>query len=667
MRTARRTIRFLVLGLSGLMLALGRWEPSLAIQAAAGSWRSSSNGMWGGPIEVIAISPTFNADRTLWVGANARWWAFLFRSMDGGDNWTEVGEWDFSGNFHLKDLVVAPDGSLFAATSCLAFSCGGVHYSGDRGSTWTTRGLTNTKVYGLAVSPNFAADQMIFAATESGIYRSTDGGLSWSRVHSQTTNKIKISPGFSSDHTLFASGDALLRSNDGGLTWTKVLTGYVGAFALSPSFASDRKLFAAVWRHPNTELYYSSDAGETWNLIWERPGDTIIDLALSPNFASDHTLFAVSWNGVYRSTDGGNTWTRVGEKGRALAISPGFATDQTLFVGTDYGVYRSTDGGNTWQPLSSLRRRKIRIMSLEPSPTFATDRTVFAGTLGEWVYRSINGGELWNQRICPICLYPVIFSVAYSPNFASDRTVFLGSDGAGIYRSTDGGNSWQLKNEGLSYFAHWVPSMAVSPDFQNDGTVFAGTWDGIYRSTNRGENWTRVAFPSKEIYVIRISPSFSADRTLFAGLDDGVYRSTDGGNNWTGLGLTKTLDLVLSPAFASDRTLFAATTEGVYRSTNGGTTWERKMITPTTSLAISGQFASDRIIFAGTDEGVYQSTDGGETWQPINDGLDDLRIWDLAYLNGVPPALLAATSTGVWRYDLRTGYWVYLPLVLRNR
>ncbi|MBC8449195.1 MAG: hypothetical protein H8D78_15725, partial [Chloroflexi bacterium] len=101
-------------------------------------------------------------------------------------------------------------------------------------------------------------------------------------------------------------------------------------------------------------------------------------------------------------------------------------------------------------------------------------------------------------------------TVAFSPNFATDRTLFAGTLG-GIFRSTDGGANWGYTNTGLSNLD--IRALAVSPNFANDQTLFAGTWDGVFRSTNRGGNWSAVntGLSNRDVRTLAVSPNFAAD------------------------------------------------------------------------------------------------------------------------------------------------------------
>lgn len=123
----------------------------------------------------------------------------------------------------------------------------------------------------------------------------------------------------------------------------------------------------------------------------------------------------------------------------------------------------------------------------------------------------------------------------------------------------------------------YVLSLAISPNYATDGTVFAGTGGGVYKSTDGGARWALVNVPTlnPNVNSLAISPNYATDGSVFAGTgDDGVYKSTDGGASWalvnSGLTSTHINSLAVSPNHAADGTVFAGTYDGVYKSTNGG-------------------------------------------------------------------------------------------------
>jgi len=220
-----------------------------------------------------------------------------------------------------------------------------------------------------------------------------------------------------------------------------------------------------------------------------------------------------------------------------------------------------------------------------------------------------------------------VYALATSPNFAKDGLCFAARS-SGLYRSEDGGISWYSAFDGLDMETMPVATCVVfSPDFDSDQMVFVGAKGGILRSIDGGESWNVAALPSPPPLVTTIiaSPNYARDGILLVGtFEDGVFCSTDRGNNWVawnfGLLDLNVLALEISPDFGSDETLYVGVDSGVFRSTNGGRAWREvafeTSLAPVLSLAISPNYLRDGTLLAGTEaKGLWLSDDRGSTWK----------------------------------------------------
>jgi len=137
--------------------------------------------------------------------------------------------------------------------------------------------------------------------------------------------------------------------------------------------------------------------------------------------------------------------------------------------------------------------------------------------------------------------------------------VFAGTNGDGVFKSTNGGQNWIQVNNNLANT--YVTSIAISSDYS---TVLAGTEGGVFKSTNGGRSWTQVNSGLENSYVFSIA--FASNSTVFAGTEGGVFKSTDGGQSWTkvnsGLDNAYVFSVAVSPTYSTDGTLFAGTNGG---------------------------------------------------------------------------------------------------------
>jgi DNA-binding beta-propeller fold protein YncE len=364
----------------------GRIVPLVVDKAA---WERVGNDLVGVEVQDIAISPDFATDRTVFVASSQ---AGVFRSSDLGRTWEEVGFPYRGSSIDTLRIAISPgfrdDHTLFVATD------GGVYRSTDGGKTWQTANSgfpsSGLNVLSIAVSPNFVSDRTLLVGADypsQGLRKSSDGGGNWklameapkkSEGGFANVSAVAFSPAFASDKTAFAWFEevGLYKSTDGGKTWTpttkELLTETPQSFAVSPDFTHDRTIWVGTLYG---DLSKSTDGGSTWRSTTTGLPDGMMwlkALAVSPAFVSDRTVFAGTDVGVWKSTDGGERWqpastglatTKEDNKPRevlALAISPNYASDRTVFAGIyhtgeehEIGLYRSVDGGASWQPATA--------------------------------------------------------------------------------------------------------------------------------------------------------------------------------------------------------------------------------------------------------------------------------------------------------------------------
>ncbi len=681
--------------------------------AAPQAWQLL-DGPRGGSVAALAMSPDYANDRTVFAGLRGRG---VYRSIDGGDTWQPSGLSDQV----IVDLAISPayatDHMLFAAAG-LSPAGFNIYRSTDGGATWQTPFVTPyaygfKPLIGLSISPDFASDHTLYALNGAETYKSSDGGLVYSKASgwfaSHTITNLVLSPAVNVDHTLFAAvkDDQLYKSIDGGAHWNPAgLGGDVMALALSPNYPGDHTL-AVVVRAPNAygsvgHLRVSHDAGASWNdnTPWplDYPGQT--RLLFSPTFVHDQLILASSSGraGLFRSTDGGQTWALIDQAGLAnksifaLALAPDTTSNPNAFLGTSSGFYRSVTHGESWYPnnngLPRLTIRRIAIASNDPNRilvgTSYFEQQRVAGSVpvesDSNLQLSVDGGQTWRDVSGRIDL---VQQVAFSPDVANDQIALAcvgvidqqGYKQGGIYRSTDAGASWMFV-----YSSSLCTTLALSPNFAVDHTAWAyfsaGTLDtGIFRSVDGGATWTLL---TNAIAADLIAPSanYAIDQTLFAATQDGrLQKSIDGGLHWTPVLSHPITTFAVSPAYGVSQTLYAAAKDSdsvsadLYRSLDGGATWQ-KLITGIPP-ALSGQnlnmaaldFAADGSVIAGVTYGssraaIYRSVDGGQTWQLIGTGLEQFNLFDVASTSSSIEGNLhgaltfyAGTSGSLWRLD----------------
>ncbi len=204
-------------------------------------------------------------------------------------------------------------------------------------------------------------------------------------------------------------------------------------------------------------------------------------------------------------------------------------------------------------------------------------------------------------------------------------------------------------------------SMVASPNFAEDGTLFAGTLDyGILHSLDRGSSWQARHFGllDMRVFATAISPLFAQDQTVLAGTPTGIFFSPNGGLAWREAAVPDEDDAVLSIAFSPDYQidgLIAAGTEAgmLLKSLDGGHTWQY-METPCAGRSINAltflpQQKTDPLMLLGAADRIYVSSGGDSCWHTWDAGQTVLTL--ASFADGAqPPFVLAGLKeSGIWR------------------
>ncbi|MBI1769063.1 MAG: T9SS type A sorting domain-containing protein [Bacteroidetes bacterium] len=270
----------------------------------------------------------------------------------------------------------------------------------------------------------------IFATSDSGVYRSTDGGTIWVQVNSGLpfpSLALAINP--LNDELFVASGSRIYRSTNNGESWVlqNSTTFPFGVWRLALN--NQGTLFAGG-NSGGDSLRRSTDNGITWTIMSNGLPPGIQDIQIHSN--SD-LYVGIKNNWVFRSTDNGYNWSALVNPGPSPdADAIAFGTSE-LYVGDDgRGFFKSTDGGSSWAQLNS------------GLPTDAY------GAVYVWALAVSSEGHL-----------------------------FAGLPRDGIYRSTNDGAQWDSINTGLDSLSRRIYALLIAPS----GHIFAGTTHGLYRST----------------------------------------------------------------------------------------------------------------------------------------------------------------------------------------
>jgi photosystem II stability/assembly factor-like uncharacterized protein len=663
--------------------------------ASGGVWKSVNGGTTFKPvfdlanvqsIGSVAIDPSNS--KNVWVGTGESWVRNsvsigdgVYKSTDGGENWTNVGLKDSE---HIAKILVDPRDSntvLACATGHLWDDSNerGVYKTSDGGKTWRKVLAGANPSTGCAMLARSLGQPAIVYASlwdfrrqawtfrsggpGSGIFKSTDGGEHWSELTpagakglpAKPYGRIALAVAPSKPQTVYAmiesAKSALFRSDDGGASWSKL----------------DASQYM-VWR----PFYFA-------NLIVDpKDADKVfkVDLVL---------LLSVNGGRSFSQVSGGahgdfhDVW-----------IDPN--NSNTIFAGDDGGLWRSLDGGTRWEHMVNLPVSQFYHVSVDMSEPYH----VYGGLQdnSSWAGDSSYPGGIGNSR--------------WENVFGGDGfwTWEDPSDPDYLYAEAQGGeigriNRYTHESRAIKPYPqygekklrlNWNTPIQMSPNER--GTIYVGA-QFLFRSRDHGQSWERISpdltsnDPEKQkqeesggvtvdnssaemntsIYSISESPRNG--RVIWAGTDDGnVQLTRDGGRSWAnvasniaGAGKAPWVSWVEASRYDEaaayvtlDRHMYGDMSPHLYRTADFGKTWTALPLAPSSVRGYAHVIKEDTVnrnlLFLGTEFGLWISSDGGQRWaQYKGSGLPAVAVRDLVVHPRTSDLVLATHGRGIWIID----------------
>ncbi|HLW03664.1 MAG TPA: hypothetical protein VKT82_33770 [Ktedonobacterales bacterium] len=709
-------------------LPAATWTPlgPQPIDTSACSTNCNNYGLNSGRITAMAVNPTNSND--LWAGAAD---GGVWHSTDGGAHWTPVSDsWP---TLSIGSIAIDPHNAntIYVGTgegnlNADAFWGAGIFKSTDGGAHWTQLGFSHFGGLGIskiAVDPNNSSIVLAAATfdgattppggapgdfSNGGIWRSTDGGSTWTLVKSNTV----VAADFGSD-VVFDPAHAGV------------------AFAgLANSFGFSTSTYTSI-----AGVYKSTNDGATWSLLSAGipTGNNVERVSLGISHDGQH-LYAVLTDGglggagsafgnllnsaIYVSTTNGSSWTAQNVSGVTgmvnddggqqwwydtyVAVDPTDATGNTAYVG-GVDVWQTTTGGTSWTNLTNAYtggnvhpdQHALAFLSNSSSSYYiGNDGGVWSGTSGG-AFTNLNGGGLditqfyggsVGETGSDAQLYGGAqdngenqFPLSSALNGPATWTESFGGDGGdtvvdytdnsvvyeeyvfgAISKSTDGGATWNPATTGLAGSANFIMPFIMSPN--NHLELLAGT-NAVYRTTNGASSWVAISpvlDNGTSISALAVAPGH--DNVIYAGDNAGhIFVTTNGGTTWsknvapsgstggmvTGLAVDPTNPAIVYATFAN----FAPNAgHHVFKSTNSGTSWTDISASlpniPFESVLVSPINAS--LVIAGSDAGIFASQNGGSTWARLGSGLPNVAV-DQVFLDHNGTRVFVAThGRGMW-------------------
>ena len=673
-------------------------DPFLYYLGAAGGgvWKSDDGGAsWNpvfskeavGAVGAVEIDPTNN--KTVWAGtgeANPRndvsYGNGIYKSTDGGDSWHNVG---LSHARNISRIAINPN---------------------------------NSKVVVVAAFGDFFADN-----PNGGIWRTDDGGRTWQHtlyLGPQTgASDLAMDP--KNPNILFAgmwqvrrvpwnltsggTADGLYRSTDGGKTWSKLSghglpDGLMGRIGLAIAPSNPRRVYALI-QSKSGILWRSDDGGDSWRLM---TSDTLVDqrpfyfshIAVDPS--NPNHVYAVS-ESVAESKNGGKTFKSIADEVHvdfhAIWIAPNNA--KRIILGEDGGYALTTNGGDSWSFSANLVIGQAYHVGLDDANPYHVcaplqDNNGFCGPSNSLSSDGILN-SMWKRVVGGDGMWAV-------PDPADPHRVWADSQDGNISIFDDRTNLSQ-------YVRPWYnPSPAAGFDvyaqpyrFNWDSPIAFAPWDShmawlggnvIFQTTDDGAHWTVISpdltrnlkahqYPSGGAISLDVSSAEFSDNTLdiegstlnsgeiWVGTDDGLVQLTrDGGLHWNNVTPRGAPHLArvetVAPSPTRSGTAYAIFDDHrsgnykpyIYTTSDFGATW-RKI---TNGLpqdqyvrTVRPDTRNPAVLYAGTENGIWISSDGGGHWQSIRLNLPAVSVRDIRIQPTFDDLVIATHGRGIWIFD----------------
>ncbi|HEX2786788.1 MAG TPA: T9SS type A sorting domain-containing protein [Ignavibacteria bacterium] len=633
---------------------------------------------------------------------------------------------------------------------------GGVWKSTNFCQTWTSifDNQNTSSIGALAIDPN--NPNIIYCGTGeanslrsyypgTGMYKSVNGGANWTFIGLDSSfciGNIAINPSNSQEVYVASMGwtrrkndqRGIYKSTNGGVNWSRsfFIADSVGAIDVAIDPSNPSRVFAAMWERQRREdyvkyggiksgLYLSTNSGASWSQV--SGGFPINDATLgrisfdicrnSPQIMYALTAFANgNSRGLYKSTNDGVNWNQVNASGAASSnyawfnrickvhptnpdvvicgglnmeasvnggtsfstlpashvdehavafapSNPGF-----LVLGNDGGIDYTTNAGLTWNESTTLPITQFYagdISYLNPS-------TILGGTQDNGTIRT-TGGLVWNEIYGGDGFYALV-------DYSNQQYVYASSQSGGLGRSTNGGSSFLGATSGLDLtYTNWMTPYVM--DKNNPQILYCGTYK-IFKTTNRMQSWTAISPDLTNGHVQNLGTITTVDvsksnpNVIYCGTDDAnVWVTQNSGTNWTkinnGLPYRWVTRVAVHPDSANvcyvtlSGYKVDSTGSHIFRTTNFGTNWTSVRgnlpDAPINDVIIDPNFTGT--LFIGTDINVMVSTNWGTTWSVLAQGIpSNVPCHDLTLHN--PTRKLV-----VWTHG-RSAFQITLPVVLNT-
>lgn len=664
------------------------------------TWSALGPGNVGGRLRSILVHPSNS--QIIYVGSVS---GGIWKTTTGGSSWVPLKD-------NMENLAVVTltfEGSnantIYAGTGEGFFNVdavrgAGIFKSTDAGATWAQLSATNNSSFYYVQKLEYdASTGTLWAATRKGLFKSSNGGTSFTQVLSGSGDiyVMDLEIANTAPTTIYAgvghlSQSAVWRSTDAGSNWSEVRSvSGMGRIELAVSQSSPGTVYASMLNlstYGVGNISKSTNSGTSWTNVTV-PGPSFsgadnyagqqgwYDNILAVHPTNSNTVFAGGID-LWMTTNGGSSWTQktnwYSQTGAPPYVHADFhdvtfdpQNSNTVFVGNDGGIYRSTNGGTSWTALNNdLFVTQFYYGAVDPSSS-----KYYGGTQDNGTIRSL-GSTSWTE----------IFGGdggATEVDYVNPNNIYIEYVNFAFFKSTNGGVSFVRSMNGIpkgsgDYDGTTDRTLFITPfimDPNSPTTIVGGTYR-VWRTINGASSWTSISSDltgdgsgasGAKISTLAIAKGNSD--VIYVGCTNGrVQVTTNAGSQWnlrnSGLPNATCSRIAIHPTNSSVAyAVYSGFTSGakVYKTTNAGTSWTNISNNlpniPVSCIYINPANTSHLVI--GTDLGVFTSSNDGGSWSADNSGLANVVVADLDYRSSDNKIFASTHGRGMFAADLSGG------------
>lgn len=632
------------------------WQP-------VGPFTHTNTGSWSsgqGRVNIVHVDPSNPS--VIYLGAPA---GGIWKSINNGSTWIpltdelpQIGVSGIAVDYSDSNTIYIATGDKDAGDSY----CVGVYKSTDGGLTWnptgTMGGSNPSRAGDIIIHPT--NNQILWCATSNGIYKTTNAGISWTQVQAGdfSQGNIRLKPG---DPTkVYASSEnSFFRSVDTGSTFTAVTVSTIATTSriiIDVTPANSNLVYALSVNTSNTlnGIYKSTNEGVSFSRAFGTPdilesNQAWYDLALAVSPTNADEIYTGCLN-VWKSTTGGSTFSKLNSWSNPTGPSYTHADihylgfhGNKLFAGTDGGIYVSENNGTNFTDLTA----GVQISQFYKIAVAKQTSANMVGGLQD------NGGHAYSGSQWKNYYGADGMDTAINPTNPNQYYGFI-QNGNSLYISNSAGNaiSSSVSSPGGAN-GNWVTPLIAN----NSGELFSG-FAGLYKLT--GSAWVQQnvdGLGTGNLDEIAVDPS--NDDIMYVANGVKLYKSTNRGVNFTNVFNSVNGNITFIEVHSTDSNIVYLVTEGasgkVLKSTDGGVSFTDF----STGLPFIGKNCivhqgrnTDNPLYVGTALGVYYRDDTMSSWSPFDTNLPNVSVTDLE-INLEDAKLIAATyGRGVWQTNI---------------